>query len=144
MANVARIVEPAAHIPMQAVVRPANPSIRLNILKYHRPPKSPCSTRQRSKHKRSEKRFHPLPARPLFPGVYSSFPSIAWAECLIFSHSICHNLVSQQEQGWECESKLHDCHRSDKASNCLDLWYGRANYECWEVTLQSRAHIGKF
>ena len=50
IANVALIVEPVAHIPKQAVVRPANPSTRLNSLKYHRPLKSPCGTCQCSEH----------------------------------------------------------------------------------------------
>ena len=82
IANVAWIVSPAAHTPMQAAVRPANPSIRLNIFKYHRPPKSPChSTCQRSQHRRSQRNICTLfqrdhsfqvSIRPLlpFPGLY--------------------------------------------------------------------------
>ena len=67
---------------MQAAARPASPSIRLNIFKYHRPPKSPChGTRQRNKHQRSQgtvftlfQRDHccQVSIRPLlpFPGLY--------------------------------------------------------------------------
>ena len=85
--------------------------------------------------------FHPLPARPLLPGVYSSFASVSWIKCLVFDHGISHNLVPKAEQGREREWKLHHSYCGKEACNCLDLWYGRANYECWKVILITQGHI---